>query len=127
MLNLSPLSTELFLSVGCECLPDSRARTGEKRAGGVGGLGKKGILVNVETQLNFRSQAVLSGNKQHLRMLAVFYIAGYVRTLRMKRGHLNYPASLCGFLLVGYNCKLFNIIRGSEGKHADSINGLNSS
>ena len=72
MINLSPLSTELFLSVGCECLPDSRARTGEKRAGGAGGLGKKGILVNVETQFNFRSQAVLSGNKQHLRMPAVF-------------------------------------------------------
>ena len=86
--------------MGCECRPDLKTRTGKKRAGRVGGLGKEGILVDVGTQFNSRSQAVLSRYKQHLRILAVLNVAGYVRALRMKRGHLNYPASLCGFLLV---------------------------
>ena len=35
LLNLSPLSTELFLPVGCECRPDLKARTWKKRAGRV--------------------------------------------------------------------------------------------
>ena len=33
-----------------KCRPDLKARTGEKRAGRVGGLGKEVILVHVATQ-----------------------------------------------------------------------------
>ena len=97
--------------MGCECRPDLKARIGKERAGRVGGLGEEGILVNVGTQFNFRSQAVISGYKQHFRIPAVLFISGYVRTLKIKRGHLNYPANVCGFLLVSLYEQLMITVR----------------